>query len=55
MERGTAGQFMPFNDDDVLPTHLGQVIGNACSADSSSDDYGLCMSGEFHVFISLCG
>jgi hypothetical protein len=43
MKGGSAGQFMPFNDDNILPSHLGEMIGNTGPANSTSDDDCLCV------------
>src|SRR5689334_9329269 len=53
MEGGSARQFVPFNDDNILPSHLGEMMGNACPANSTSDDDCLCVCGKFHMLSPL--
>ena len=48
VEGRAAGQLVALDDDDILPAHLGQMIGNACSSDSTPDDDRLCVCWEFH-------
>jgi hypothetical protein len=44
---GTSGQLVPLDQDDILPTHLGQVVGNAATPDTAADNYNLRMTGKF--------
>ena len=41
MPGGPAGEFALFDNDNVLPAHLRQMVGGAAPDDSTTDDYNL--------------
>src|SRR5512141_2301524 len=48
MKCGTARQFMPFDDDHILPSHLCEMVGDTRPAHPTSDNDCLRMCWKFH-------
>ncbi len=47
-----AGQLLAFQQHDIFPSELGQVIGHRTADDTAADNHHTGLGGKFHVFVS---